>query len=90
MSAHVERALDLLQVAENAGAGSALAGNASAAALARATLELAEQQRIANKVACAHVAQLGEVARLLAGAGHPTDPAIPFILTPDEGRTVGL
>lgn len=65
-----------------------LARSFSAAAQAHATLALVEQQRIANKVAVAQVAQLGEIARLLTGPDYPRDPALPseLILTPEDEK----
>lgn len=55
---------------------------------AEATLELAAQQRIANKLQVALIDQLGELAKVSAPASYPVDPSIGIrnYLTNDEWK----
>lgn len=63
-----------------------------AAAQVHATLAVAEQQRIANKLHVALVDQLTQIALKLPGPGYPTAPSVRIrdYLSPDDWEGLGL
>ena len=62
------------------------------AARVYASLAIADEQRVANRLQAALIEQLGEVARLLTGPEHPTDPAVPLTkyLSREELHDLGV
>lgn len=88
---HVAAALELLVRAGKQGEDS-LGDSLRLEGLVHATLAVAEQQRIANKLHVALVDQLTQIALTLPVPGYPTDPSVRIrdYLSPGDWEGLGL